>query len=152
MKEKTKKLILLIMICVVTLLILFVALKLHENRKSNILSNSSIKNYLSEIKYEEIANHVVENPSAIIYVSNSREKASADFEKKFKEVIKKYNLNNDIIYININETTIVDHFYQYAPELVFYKDGEVNDVLDCTTLKNEKEIIKVLKERGVIGD
>ncbi len=152
MKERTKKAILLAVICAVTLMVLFVALKLNENRKNDILSTSIIKEYLTEIKYEEISTHVIEQPNTIIYVSNSSDEKSADFEKKFKTVIKKHNLENEIIYININDVTIMDPVYQYAPELVFYQNGEISDIIDCNTIKSSKDITNVLKERGVIGD
>lgn len=152
MKEKTKKTILLIAICLVTLMVLFIALKLNENRKQNLLSTSGMKGYLTEIKYEEIATHVVEQPNTIIYVSNSSDDSLYTFEKEFKTVIKKYNLENEIIYININDSVIVDPIYQNAPELVFYKDGQISDMIDCTTLKSSDEIINVLKERSVISD
>ena len=152
MKEKTKKTILLIAICLVTLMVLFIALKLNENRKQNLLSTSGMKDYLTEIKYEEIATHVVEQPNTIIYVSNSSDDSLYTFEKEFKTVIKKYNLENEIIYININDSVIVDPIYQNAPELVFYKDGQISDMIDCTTLKSSDEIINVLKERSVISD
>lgn len=152
MKEKTKKIILLIAICLVTLMVLFIALKLNENRKQELLSTSGMKNYLTEIKYEEIATHVVEQPNTIIYVSNSSDDSLYTFEKEFKTVIKKYNLENEIIYININDSVIVDPIYQNAPELVFYKDGQISDMIDCTTLKSSDEIINVLKERSVISD
>ncbi len=152
MKEKTKKTILLIAICLVTLMVLFIALKLNENRKQNLLSTSGMKGYLTEIRYEEIATHVVEQPNTIIYVSNSSDDSLYTFEKEFKTVIKKYNLENEIIYININDSVIVDPIYQNAPELVFYKDGQISDMIDCTTLKSSDEIINVLKERSVISD
>ena len=152
MKEKTKKTILLIAICLVTLMVLFIALKLNENRKQDLLSTSGMKGYLTEIKYEEIATHVVEQPNTIIYVSNSSDDSLYTFEKGFKTVIKKYNLENEIIYININDSVIVDPIYQNAPELVFYKDGQISDMIDCTTLKSSDEIINVLKERSVISD
>ena len=152
MKEQTKKVILLVVICIVTLTILIVALKLHENKENNLLSSSKISNYLTEINYDEIQDHVIEQPSAIIYVSNSSEESTNKFDKIFIPIIKKYNLENQIIYININETTLADPFYQNAPELVFYKDGEVNDVLDVSTLTNSSEVEQILKERSVIGD
>ena len=152
MKEKTKKTILLIAICLVTLMVIFIALKWNENRKQDLLSTSGMKGYLTEIKYEEIATHVVEQPNTIIYVSNSSDDSLYTFEKEFKTVIKKYNLENEIIYININDSVIVDPIYQNAPELVFYKDGQISDMIDCTTLKSSDEIINVLKERSVISD
>lgn len=152
MKEQTKKMILLIAICTVTIGVLIVALKLNYNREENLLSESKIKDYLTEIKYDEISNHVIEQPSSIIYVSNSSEDDTKNFEKIFIPVVKKYNLENEIIYININGITVVDPFYQSAPELVFYTNGEVSDVIDVSTLKTKDDIIKVLKERSVIND
>ena len=152
MKEQTKKIILLVVICVVTLGVLIVALKLHENKQNDLLSKSDISNYLTEINYEEIANHVVEQPSTIIYVSNSSEESTNNFDEIFIPVIKKYNLENDVIYININNETIIDPVYQYAPELVFYQQGEISDIIDCTTLKTSNDVIKELEERSVIGD
>lgn len=150
MKEQTKKMILLIAICTVTIGILVVALKLNQNREENLLSESKIKNYLTEIKYDEISNHVIEQPSSVIYVSNSSEDSTKKFI--FIPVVKKYNLENEIIYININGITVVDPFYQSAPELVFYTNGEVSDVIDVSTLKTKDDVIKVLKERSVIND
>lgn len=152
MKEQTKKSILLIVICAVTLLVLFVAIRINQNRKIDILSKSGMKDYLREIKYEEISTHVVEQPNTIIYVSNSSEKESNNFDKIFKKVIKKYNLDNEIIYININGTTIMDPFYQYAPQLIYYEEGEIVDVVDCTVLKSYSDIVNSLKERNVIND
>ena len=152
MKEHTKKVILLVTICVITLAILIIALKIHENKEDNMLSQSEVKNYLTEIKYEEIQNHVIEQPSTVIYVSNSSEDTTRNFDKIFVPVIKKYNLENEIIYININDTTIVDPLYQNAPELIFYKDGEVSDMLDVSTFKSSNDVITSLKERSVISD
>ena len=79
MKEYTKKVLLLVVICVATLAVLVVALKLHENKMNNQLSESEIKNYLTEIKYEEIKSHVTEMPDRIIYVTNSSEEESKTF-------------------------------------------------------------------------
>ena len=112
LKEQTKKKILLAFISIITIVVLVVTLKIYENRENNLLSISKINNYLTEIKYEEIATHVVEQPNTIIYVSNSSKDESIKCENIFKEVIKKYNLENEIIYININRLpykTLIPH-------------------------------------------
>ena len=152
MKEQTKKNILLVFICIITLAVLFISLKINYNRINNDLSDSNIKGYLTEINYEEISTHVIEQPKSIIYVSNSSDIKYKNFEKIFKNIIKKYNLENDIIYININNKTIVDPIYQNAPELIFYKDGKIYDMIDCSTLNNKNKVINILKERSVISD
>ena len=152
MKEYTKKVILLVAILVVTIAVLVVALKLHDKKMDDLLSESEIKDYLTEIKYEEIENHIIEQPTSIIYVSNSSEDTTRKFDEIFIPVIKKYNLENEVIYININGVTIMDPVYQNAPELVFYKNGEISDMIYVSTLNNSDDIIDVLKERSVISD
>lgn len=152
MREKVKNRILLIIICFFTIVILIVSLKLNDNRIKNDLSLSQLEEYLTEINYEEISDYIIEQPSIIIYVSNSSKQSDKKFENLLKPIIRKYNLENDIVYINTNDTTIIDPIYQNSPELVIYKDGEITDIVDCTTLRSKKSIIKLLKERGVIND
>ncbi len=152
MNEKTKKIILYILLCIVTLGILFGAIRLNKNRIDNMLSVSYIKDYLTEIKYKEIENYIAEQPNAIIYVSNSRDEDAREFERNFSKVIKKYNLENEIVYININDTNLVDINFQNAPVLIFYNNKEVFDMIDCNTLHGNKAIIKALKERNIIND
>lgn len=152
MKEKNKKIILLITICTLTIVVLIFALKLNEKRLDELSKNSVIHEYLNEIKYEELSTYIIEEPNSIVYVSNSSDEKSKLFEKNFKEVIKKYNLENKIIYININGINTLDPFYQNAPQMIFYKSGAVSDIVDCTTLTTNKKIIKMLDERSVIND
>ena len=152
MKEKTKKLILFIALCVLTIFILIVALRINDNRKNNALSSSKISNYLTEVKYENINDYVSEEPVTVIYVSNSSDEKTINFDKLLIPIIRKYNLNSQIVYININNTNIQDPFYQNSPELVYYKDGKIIDLIDASTFNAEKEVIKWLKERSVIVD
>ncbi len=152
MKEETKKQILVIIICLLTMFLVVIALMLNARRNDNIAANSMIDGYLSEIKYEEITNHVVEKPDAVIYVTNSADEKSKKFDKMFQKVIKKNNLENEIVYVNVNDANIIDPIYTTAPELVFYSEGAISDIIDATTLKNDKEITKALKERSVIVD
>jgi len=152
MSTRTKNKIILIIICILTLAILFAALRFNENRISSINNKSYIGNYLTEIKYSSINDFIVENRNVVIYVSNSNDTKSKDFEKYFSKVIKKYNLESNIYYININDTNIVDLFYQNAPEFIIYKDAEVSEVIDATTLKDYNMIVSSLKERGIINE
>ncbi len=70
MKEKTKKLILCILLCVVTLVAVYSAIKLNENRIYNDSKSSYVSKVLLEIKYEDLNNYLMENSKSIIYVSN----------------------------------------------------------------------------------
>ena len=152
MKEETKRKILLAIICLLTLAILVVAIKINENRVNNELSVSKIDSDLTEIIYDDISNYVAENPSAIIYVSDSSSDISRNFEKLFIPIVKKYNLENKIIYININNLDMEDPFYQVAPEFILYKNTDVKEAVDLSNIKTQEELINILKERSVIGD
>lgn len=152
MKERAKRFILLIAICIFTLILLFIALKLNEKRKEDILSVSNIDGYLTEINYDELSTHVIEQPNTIIYISNSSDDVSRKFEKVLKKVIKKYNLENEMIYININNTNIIDPVYSHAPSFVFYNKGQIEDIINCSDFNKVEQIIKVLEERSVIND
>lgn len=152
MKERAKRFILLIAICIFTLILLFIALKLNEKRKEDILSVSNIDGYLTEINYDELSTHVIEQPNTIIYVSNSSDDVSRKFENILKKVIKKYNLENEMIYININNTNIIDPVYNHSPAFVFYNKGQIEDIINCSDFTSAEQIIKVLEERSVIND
>ena len=153
MKEKTKKLILYIALCIITILILFLIIKINGNRLNNLEEKSFIGNYITEIKFNNIKDYLKENPDSIVYVSNSSEESSKNFEKKFKKVIVKYNLETELVYINIyNINNNNDIMYSNAPELLFYKDGIITDAISCDTLKTSDDIVNIFKERSVIGD
>ena len=152
MKEETKRKILFIVICILTISILFTAIKLNENRRYSKLSTSKISNYLTEIKYDDVSSYVVEQPNAIIYVSDSSDDKTRKFDNIIIPVIKKYNLDDVITFININDQSIDNPFYQNSPELIFYENGNIKDVIDVSTLNTKDDVINILKERSVIGD
>ena len=152
MSQKTKNKILFGFICVLTIFILFIAIKINSNRINNLSNVSYIGNYLQEIKYKDLDNFIVENPDVVIYVSNSSDNDSISFEKRLVKVIRKYNLENNIYYININDTNIVDPIYENDLELVFYSDFKMSEIVDCNTLDTQNKLITALKERGLVND
>lgn len=152
MKERTKNIILYVVVCLLTILAVFISLRLYNNKIENMNNKSLVSNYLLEIKYEDISSNIQEEPNTIIYVSNSGDESSKKFERMFVKVIKKYNLENNIIYINIYNSNIIDQVYSHSPELVIYENNEINEIVDMSTLNNEKDIIRMLKERRIIND
>ena len=152
MSQKTKNKILFGFICVLTIFILFIAIKINSNRINNLSNVSYIGNYLQEIKYKDLDNFIVENPDVVIYVSNSSDNDSISFEKRLVKVIRKYNLENNIYFINITDTNIVDPIYENDLELVFYSDFKMSEIVDCNTLDTQNKLITALKERGLVND
>lgn len=150
MKDKTRNTILYIIICVITLLLLVITLKLNRDRINENLSKANISDYISGIRYDEISNYVTEQPAVVLYVTNGNKNES--FERMLIRAVKKHNLENEILYIDINNQNINDPIFENNPEFVIYKDGIITDIIDCRLYNNSNEIIKSLIERGIIND
>ena len=150
MKDKTRNTILYVIICIITLLLLVVILKLNRDRINENLSRINISDYLSGIQYDEISNYVTEQPRVVLYVTNGNNNES--FDRILIKAVKKYNLENEILYIDINNQNINNPIFENYPEFVIYKDGKITDIIDCRLYDNSNEIIKSLTERGIIND
>lgn len=108
-----------------------------------------IRGTLSEITYEDLDHYVVDVPSVIVYICTSYDDNCRNFEKNFKKYVKKNDLNNSIVYLNItniDKQQFINDFnnkYNYKgkltgnyPAFVSFKDGKINSVLQATDNKN----------------
>ena len=84
MREIPKKnYFILFIVIVLSLLIAFYFRKWYKAYEDSYLSKSIVGNYLFQINYKELDNYLVENQSAIIYVSKVGNEKIRNFEKKF---------------------------------------------------------------------
>ena len=108
-----------------------------------------IRGTLSEITYEDLDHYVVDVPSIIVYICTSYDDNCRNFEKNFKKYVKKNDLNDSIVYLNItniDRQQFINDFnnkYNYKgkltgnyPAFVSFKDGKINSVLQATDNKN----------------
>lgn len=108
-----------------------------------------IRGTLSEITYEDLDHYVVDVPSIIVYICTSYDDNCRNFEKNFKKYVKKNDLNDSIVYLNItniDKQQFINDFnnkYNYKgkltgnyPAFVSFKDGKINSVLQATDNKN----------------
>ena len=108
-----------------------------------------IRGTLSEITYEDLDHYVVDVPSVIVYICTSYDDNCRNFEKNFKKYVKKNDLNDSIVYLNItniDRQQFINDFnnkYNYKgkltgnyPAFVSFKDGKINSVLQATDNKN----------------
>lgn len=124
-----------------------------ENSRVNV---PILDDYLSVINYNELDNFLVENKSVILYISSLSDNETRRFEKKFRDVINRYSLNNDILYLDFtNQDNSLLHKYNILdlPCLVIFDDG---NVIDTYSIKNNhydiELLISYLKIEGVIND
>ena len=112
-----------------------------------------IRGVISEITSEELEHYLLENPTCVLYMCTSSDMTCRNFEKDFKKLIKKDNLQDDIVYLNLSdvkEDEFINKFndtYKYRdkltanyPALVLFEDGEVRSILQGK--KDEKLTIK----------
>ncbi len=122
-----------------------------------------IRGSLSEITNEEIEHYILENPSTILYMCTSSDMPCRNFEKDFKKLIKKENLQESIIYLNLSDTNkkeFVENFnskYSYKvklttnyPALIIFEEGRIKNILQSK--KDKKLTISKAKQFIEIND
>ena len=120
----------------------------------------------SEITEVDVEPFIVENPTTVLYMCTSSSEKCRNFEKDFKKLIKKYELQDSIIYLNLSniedQESFVEEFndrhpYKKSkltsnyPAIVYLDDGKVkniiqgkdNEKLSITKVKSFIEINKI---------
>ncbi len=130
--------------------------KLYLSTKNN---DNILNGFIKEIKTQEVDNYIIENPNFIIYLGY-KNNDNKSFEKKFKKLVTKYDLQKDIVFIDIsqfNDETFNKFCKKYADKLlkkdsslIIVDNQKVIDVLDITKGNNDIELVKMFfKKNGV---
>ena len=130
--------------------------KLYLSTKNN---DNILNGFIKEIKIQEIDNYIIENPNFIIYLGY-KNNDNKSFEKKFKKLVTKYDLQKDIVFIDIsqfNDETFNKFYKKYADKLlekdsslIIVDNQKVIDVLNITKGNNDIELVKMFfKKNGV---
>lgn len=130
--------------------------KLYLSAKNN---DNILNGFIKEIKTQEIDNYIIENPNFIIYLGY-KNNDNKSFEKKFKKLVTKYDLQKDIVFIDIsqfNDETFNKFCKKYADKLlkkdsslIIVDNQKVIDALDITKGNNDIELVKMFfKKNGV---
>ena len=145
-KEKEiplKNYILLSIILIFTIVIVIYLFMWYSAYENNKLENQILDECLMVINYNELENYIVENKDAIIYTSSLNNIESRTFENKFKNIIKKNNLDNTILYLDLTGD----------PSLLTFKNGELEKIYNIKENNyNIKKIEKYLEEEDVMND
>ena len=158
MREIPKKnYFILFIVIVFSLLIAFYFRNWYKAYEDSYLSKSIVGNYLFQINYKELDNYLVENQSAIIYVSKVGNEKIRNFEKKFINAINQNDLKNKILYLDLSnykgdtndKYTINDINITSVPNISVFKNGKLDDiyVIDVDGYNMEK-IISYLILKG----
>lgn len=107
-----------------------------------------IRGSLSEITIEDLDHYVVDNSSAIIYICTAKDDECRNFEKDFKKYIRKNDITDEIVYLNItgvDQEQFIEMFnktYPYKiklnghyPTFAVFEDGKLISLLQGSTNK-----------------
>ena len=129
-----------------------------EEQKTIPVIRGTLVSEITEVDYEPF---LIENPSTTMYLCTSSSDRCRSFEKDFKKIINKYNLQDTIIYLNLsnveNQEEFVDDFnskHEYKkgelttnyPAIIYFEDGKVKNILQGKN--NEK--LKISKVKNFI--
>ncbi len=166
-KIPLKNYVILAIIFLVTIIAVFYIRDWYITTKEYYAQNSVMTKVTREIKREEISNYVMENQRLILYVSSGKNSNIKDFEDEFKELIKKLDLNDDVLYMNMDGVSM-DSFYEFLKDysgsgkiknqitvsdasLYFFDEGRVTLVLNGVSNYSIKRLENIIKN-WVIDD
>ena len=108
-----------------------------------------ISGSLLEITKEELEHYVIDNPSVVVYMCSATKDECRSFEKKLKKYVKKMEINDEMIYLNLTnedlDTFIQEFNKKYSsknkltsniPAFAYFNDGKLEALLQENKTKN----------------
>ena len=105
-KIPKKNYIILFVILIITVGLTFYARQWYITSKEYYARNSVIKEVVYEINENEIYSYTTEKPKFILYASSGTDIDIKKFEGKLKKLITKYEMNDDVVYLNLDNVDI----------------------------------------------
>lgn len=142
-----KNYIILIIVVIASILLTFFLTNVYKDRLNDNVSRTVMYDFLSQVNNDELGNYLLENPNTIIYYASSSDVSLNEFEEKFKELIIKYDLINNIVQFDIqNEKNRYNN-------ITIYSEGVEKDTLYSEKTEiNILDVEKFLKDKGIIND
>lgn len=128
--------------------------------KEYYASNSVMTKIVREIKVEEISNYTLENQKFIIYISSGMNSELKDFEDDFKNLVQKLDIQDDILYLNLDNTTgVYDVLENFASDdtvkdlikespasIYMFNNGKITSVTNSLNSYSMKRLEVILKK------
>ena len=128
-----------LIISFILLYYLYMLSTLYNETKLNV---AILDKYMEVINYNELDDYLVDNGNAIIYVSVLEDNDIREFEKKFKNVVKNNELDNNVLYMDISEDIKdsvikkdMDNKYMFSnakmsnvPSIVVFENGKLKAI------------------------
>ena len=169
-KEKNiplKNYIILAVVLILSIILVIYFYMWYNAYEESKLNTMIMDKYLQVINYNELNNYLVENKDAVIYSSVLEDQKIRNFEKKFKNIIIKNSLNNDILYLDLTEelkdkniTKDIKETYNInnqdianTPSIMIFKDGNLYSIYNIKDNNyNINNLVDYLEEEDIIND
>ena len=169
-KEKNiplKNYIILAVVLILSIILVIYFYMWYNEYEESKLNTMIMDKYLQVINYNELNNYLVENKDAVIYSSVLEDQKIRHFEKKFKNIIIKNSLNNDILYLDLTEelkdkniTKDIKETYNInnqdianTPSIMIFKDGNLYSIYNIKDNNyNINNLVDYLEEEDIIND
>ena len=169
-KEKNiplKNYIILAVVLILSIILVIYFCMWYNAYEESKLNTMIMDKYLQVINYNELNNYLVENKDAVIYSSVLEDQKIRHFEKKFKNIIIKNSLNNDILYLDLTEelkdkniTKDIKETYNInnqdianTPSIMIFKDGKLYSIYNIKDNNyNINNLVDYLEEEDIIND
>ncbi len=150
-------------IIIATLIATIYVFSWFKQYNSTKVTTPIITSTLREVEYDNLNTVLQERDVLIMYMCTTNEKVCRSFEKKFANYVKKNNLTEDIIYLNLGYNNDEDQLIQKVydkykskdlvkkvheyPTLLIFNEGKIVDVLSSNgkkdlTIKHVKEFLE----------
>lgn len=163
MTKNQKNYILLITISILTIVIVWYAIKWHNAYKLEYNTQNYILNYVTEIKPEEFDSFINERRNVVVYFAKPADLVAYKFEKSFDDEIVKYSLGDEMVYMNVSSftdeayKTMVNQYnsptlnskVETSPAIGLFQDAKMVAFLSNGALTKEK-VMELLEEYGII--
>lgn len=165
-KIPLKNYIILCVVILLTVIFVFYVRSWYITNKEYYSKNSVIKDVAHEINIDEIGNYTLESPKFMLYVSSGANVDVKDFENDFKKLIKKLEISEDILYLNVDnvDNDLYFNLNSFASSnkvssliseseasLYVFSDGKIVGVLNNIDDFSDKHIQSFIKKWGFIG-
>lgn len=148
------------LIYVVVLVVTFIAVYSYDSYQKYQNSISILKDTIVELNVESFENYTLENEDFLLYIGVPSSKESRMVEKDLLSVIKKYQLENKMIYLNVEDNwksfsqefnKTYDKKLEKYPAFVIFDNGQVLDLVQKTNQNlTAADIVQLLEEYEMI--
>lgn len=158
-KIPTKNYFILLILFVATAGIVFFACDIYESRTKKQYT-SIMNSFITEIKLDDLNDYTLENSPVVIYISDKTNANLETDEKKYKEFLTEYNIQNYFVYLDVSGENIdvikefeerydVDLNEECLPNLVVITESKNTELYSSNTF-DKVNIVEFLEKNEVI--